>query len=110
MENSYNTQNEKFITFHVNERKVIIHYKFETFPDHNSIKLNIYLIDLANLLVVLGKQNLAQIELELEMEIMEGEKTKLVPLPIPERLMHATPMQLIQLELESSVIKQSSNK
>lgn len=101
MENSYNTQNEKFITFHVNEREVIIRYKFETFPDSSSIKLTINLIDLANLLVILGKQNLAQIELELEMEIIEGEKTKIVPLPIPERLMLATPLMLIQEELTS---------
>ena len=110
MENSYNRQNEKFITFHVNEREVIIRYNFETLPECNSIKITINLIDLANLLVVLGRQSLAQIELELEMEIMEGEKTKIVPLPIPERLMHATPMQLIQLGLESSVIKQSSSQ
>ena len=50
-------------------------------------------------MVNLGQPNLAQIELELEMDIKEGENIKIVPLPIPEIVLQATPYELIKFEL-----------
>ena len=46
MENSYNTQNVKFVTININGSDVIIRYKFETHNEQPSlIKFTINLFD-----------------------------------------------------------------
>ena len=101
MENSYNT---KFVAININNHQIIIRYKFETTDDPGLLKFIINMVDLANLLVVLRQPTLAQIELELEMDIKEGENIKTVSLPIPENVLLATPSELIRFELESNIM------
>ena len=104
METFYNRQNVKYVTFNINDTEVMIRYKFETSNQSNFVKITINLFDMANLLVVLGEPNLAQIELELEMEIKDGDNRAILPLPIPENVLLATPSELIKFELESNSI------
>ena len=102
MENFNATHNQrlKFINIPIDDQLVMIRYELDRIPPNN-IHFKVNLMDLANLLIILNKNNLAEIGLELDIEIIENDQTTVVPLPIPETIMLATPTQLIQTELES---------
>ena len=104
VELEFSTSTVKFVTINIGERSCLIRYKFETSYQMNQLKLLVNLFDLANLLVRLREENLRAIGLELEIEITERGVTRTIPLPISNRIMLATPQDLIRFELESSNI------
>ena len=100
----FSTNTVKFITVNINERSLLIRYKIERSYQMNQFKLIVNLFDMANLLVHLGEPNLNSINFELEMEITERGVTRTIPLPISERVLLATPSDLIRFELMSNNI------
>ena len=104
MENLYHRQRVKWVTFNIGDTPVMIRYKFETSNQSTLVRVTVNLFDLDNILVVLEEPNLAQIELELEIEIKDGDNKTIVPLPISENVLLATPSERIKFELESNSI------